>query len=64
MIKDLSKLGRDLTKTLIVDNIAENFKYQQENGIKIKSWYDDMEDTALYLLQPILKSNQIIFEHF
>lgn len=24
-VKDLSKLGRDLTKTIIVDNIAENY---------------------------------------
>jgi CTD small phosphatase-like protein 2 len=24
-VKDLSRLGRDLNKTLIVDNIAENF---------------------------------------
>jgi CTD small phosphatase-like protein 2 len=24
-VKDLSRIGRDLSKTLIVDNIAENF---------------------------------------
>lgn len=45
--KDLSKLGRDLSKTLIVDNSAENFQLQPDNGIYIKSWYDDPEDKAL-----------------
>ena len=25
-IKDLSKIGRDLSRTLIVDNVAENFQ--------------------------------------
>ncbi len=55
-LKDLSKLGRDLSKTLIVDNNPENFLLQPENGIYIKSWYSDTDDVALkdlakYLLQ-------------
>lgn len=52
--KDLSKLGRDLSKTLIVDNNAENFQLQPDNGIYIKSWYDDPSDKALLHLAPLL----------
>jgi CTD small phosphatase-like protein 2 len=54
-IKDLSKIGRDLNKTIIVDNIAENFSKQPENGILIKSWYEDPKDDALFELGPLLK---------
>lgn len=50
----MSKLGRDLTKIIIVDNIAENFKLQPENGIVIKTWRDDMKDTALNEVANIL----------
>lgn len=54
-IKDLSKIGRPLSKTIIIDNIAENFQLQTDNGIFIKSWYDDKDDTALTELFPLLK---------
>lgn len=53
-IKDLSLLGRDLNRTIIVDNISENFLLQPENGISIKSWYDDPTDDALMQLAPLL----------
>lgn len=53
-LKDLSKLGRDLSKVIIVDNVAENFQLQPHNGIFIKSWFDDPKDTALQELLPIL----------
>ncbi len=43
-VKDLSKLGRNIDKILIVDNVKENFMRQPENGIQIKSWYDDPND--------------------
>ena len=55
LIKDLSKLGREIKNLIIVDNVAQNFSRQQENGIVINSWYDDMEDTALKELGPILE---------
>ena len=54
-VKDLSRIGRDLSKTIIVDNVAENFQLQPDNGIFIKSWFDDMNDTALEELAPLLK---------
>ena len=40
---------------IIVDNVAENFQLQPDNGIFIKSWFDDMTDTALEELSPLLK---------
>lgn len=54
-LKDLSKIGRPLEKTIIVDNIADNFLLQKDNGIFIKSWYDDPYDTELRDLIPLLK---------
>lgn len=54
-IKDLSLLGRDLKKTIIIDNLYESFINQPHNGILCKSWYDDMEDNELQILLPFLK---------
>lgn len=53
-MKDLSKLGRDLSKTLIVDNNPANFLLQPENGIYIKSWYQNPDDNALVELSEVL----------
>ena len=54
-IKDLSRIGRDLSKVIIVDNVAENFQLQPDNGILIRSWFDDPHDNALLELLPLLK---------
>ena len=44
-----------MKKILIVDNLAENFILQQENGILIRTWVSDPMDTALYELAPLLQ---------
>ena len=54
-VKDLSKIGRNLNRTIIVDNLADNFKLQPNNGIQIGTWTDDMKDTQLNDLGLILK---------
>jgi CTD small phosphatase-like protein 2 len=54
-VKDISKLGRNLDKTIIIDNVWENFQLQPENGIFIKTWINDMTDTSLIDLMPLLK---------
>lgn len=43
-----------MTKTIIVDNIAENFALQPANGILIKTWISDPKDTSLFELAPLL----------
>ena len=54
-IKDLSKLGRDLTKVVILDNKPQNYELQKENGIYIKSYYgNNQNDKVLCYLIPIL----------
>jgi Dullard-like phosphatase family protein len=53
-MKDLSKLGRDLSRTIIIDNNAENFQLQPDNGIYIKTWHDDPHDIALKQLAKLL----------
>lgn len=54
-VKDLSAIGRDLQRTLIIDNVQENFMLQPHHGIFILTWYDDPEDNALRSLTPLLE---------
>ena len=49
-IKDLSKLGRDISKVIIIDNNKDNFSLQPENGLHICSFLGDQNDDELYAL--------------
>ena len=53
-VKNLNILGRDLDATVIVDNNAEAFGFQPENGILIESWFGDPEDDQLVKLLNVL----------
>ena len=59
IVKDLVRIGRNLDKILIIDNMQQNFKLQKENGILIKSFYGEndnecIEDNVLGELNNIL----------
>ena len=55
-VKDLSLLGRDLSKTIIIDNLEGNFRLQPDNGLPIITWKGDINDFSLKYLTPILKN--------
>ena len=54
-VKDISKLGRDLSKIIIVDNMPQSFRLQKDNGVFIRAyWGKEEDDCALVDLMPIL----------
>jgi len=53
-VKDMSILGRDITRAMIVDNSPSSYAFQPENGIPIESWFDDTKDMELKTLADAL----------
>ena len=53
-VKDISRIGRDMKKIIIIDNMEQNFRLNKKNGIKIKPFYGDQNDKVLYELSKIL----------
>ena len=55
-LKDISRIGRDMKKIIIVDNISNNFKLNPENGIQIAPYFGEYSknDTVLFELKKLL----------
>ena len=63
-VKDISLIGRDLKKMIIVDNMPQNFRKQKENGIFIKPfWGEDNYDCALNNLGEILEKMAVNYNY-
>jgi RNA polymerase II subunit A small phosphatase-like protein len=56
-VKDLSKLGRDLKRTIIIDNAPSSYMLQPYNAIAISDWIDNTEDKELYDICEFLVQN-------
>ena len=55
LVKDISLIGRDLSKIIIVDDDENCFKLNKENGIKIGVYNGNNEnDNVLFELKKIL----------
>ena len=54
-IKDLKILGKDLKDLIIIDNNPVSYAFNEDNGIPILTWYDDLNDNELLKLVPLLK---------
>ncbi|CAL9703764.1 unnamed protein product [Knipowitschia caucasica] len=54
-VKDLSRLGRDLSKTLILDNSPASYIFHPHNAVPVLSWFDDLEDAELLNLLPVFE---------
>uniref|UniRef100_A0A673WHI1 protein-serine/threonine phosphatase n=1 Tax=Salmo trutta TaxID=8032 RepID=A0A673WHI1_SALTR len=54
-VKDLSILGRELHKTLILDNSPASYIFHPENAVPVVSWFDDVEDSELLHLLPVFE---------
>ena len=55
-IKDLDKLGRDIKKIIIIDNIVENFSQQPKNGLNISDFEgNEYDDELKFLKEDLIK---------
>jgi len=46
-VKDMGRMGRDLTKIMILDNSPHSYAFNPENAVPCETWFNDYEDTEL-----------------
>lgn len=55
-VKDLSRLGRDLKRVVIIDNSPQSYIFHPDNAVPVTSWFDDPNDTELLDLIPFFEA--------
>lgn len=60
--KDLSIINKDYKDLIIIDNNPASYSFNKENGIPIKSWFDDPNDNELIKLIPFMKFLGKVFD--
>ena len=59
-VKDLSQLGRDLKKVIIIDNSPISYMFHPTNAVPISSWFNDSNDVELLDLIPFLEELTLV----
>ena len=59
-VKDVSRVTSDLDRVAIIDNSPAAYRDFTANGIPIKTWKDDPEDTELLQLLPFLDALRFV----
>jgi len=54
-VKDMGRMGRDLSKIMIIDNSPHSYAFNPENAIPCESWFSYKNDTELLELIPVLE---------
>ena len=54
-IKDLKKLNRNLKDLIIVDNSPLAYAFDIDNGLPIKTWYENKDDNELTKITKLLE---------
>ena len=54
-IKDLNQIGKNFKDIIIIDNNPISFIMNQDNGLPIMTWYENMNDNELIKLIPLLE---------
>jgi Dullard-like phosphatase family protein len=54
-LKDIKQIGKDLKDIIIIDNNPASYAINEDNGLPILTWYDNLNDNELNKLLPLLK---------
>jgi RNA polymerase II subunit A small phosphatase-like protein len=58
--QDLSRLGRPIDQTIILDNSPASYIFHPNNAVPVSSWFNDPHDTELTDLCPFLTDLRVV----